>query len=119
MHSPEISRRPLHRAALDAALLVGLSLGALYATARTALAPRDPSRGVAVVFAPWVGADAAFGRTVAAGARFVRFGGPGFVTMAIPEDSGFAGRVRAAGALLVADPKVVAACMRALGAVGR
>ena len=99
------------RRAIDVTALVCLSIGALFVTARIGLVPRDPERGVAVVFAPWTSPESALARTVEAGARFVRFGGPTFVTVAIPEDRGYADRALASGAWLVVDPQVLAACL--------
>jgi hypothetical protein len=103
------------RYALDAVILTCVSMGALYATARATLAPRQPELGVAVVFAPWTGADVTLTRTVEAGGRFVRFGGVPFVAVAIPDDQDYASRVLTSGAWLVVDPKTIAACLSAFG----
>ena len=113
--------RPLsmRRHWIDIAALAILSIVAFGVTARFALAPRAPELGVAVIFAPWTPPEEALARTVEAGARFVRFGGPGFVAVAIPDDRDYPARVRAAGAWLVVDPKMVAACLSAFGAVGK
>lgn len=91
--------------------LACLSVGALYATARAELAPRDPQRGVAVIYAPWATPESVLARTVAAGGRFVRFGGRDFIAIAISDDQDYSARVLAGGALLVVDPKVIAACL--------
>jgi hypothetical protein len=101
---------------IDIAALAILSIVALGVTARFALSPRAPELGVAVIFAPWTPPEQALARTVEAGARFVRFGGPGFVAVAIPDGPDYPARARAAGAWLVVDPKVVAACLSAFGA---
>ena len=106
----------LRRHWIDIAALAILSIVALSITARFALAPRAPELGVAVIFAPWTSPEQTLVRTVEAGARFVRFGGPGFVAVAIPDDRDYPARARAAGAWLVVDPKVVAACLSAFGA---
>jgi hypothetical protein len=98
------------RTAADAAALLLLSLGALVAAVLVVAAPRDPSRGVAVIFAPWTTAASALTRA-AAGARFVRFGGAPFVAIAVPDDETYAARMYAAGAWLIVDPQVVAACL--------
>jgi hypothetical protein len=98
---------------IDIAALAILSIVTLGVTARFALAPRAPELGVAVIFAPWTPPEQTFARTVEAGARFVRFGGPGFVAVAVPDDRDYPARARAAGAWLVVDPKVVAACLSA------
>lgn len=103
------------RTLIDAAVLACVSIGALYGTARLTLAPSQPERGVAVIFAPWTTAEATLARTVEAGGRFVRFGGVAFVAVAIPDDRDYSGRVLSAGAWLVVDPKVVAACVSILG----
>jgi hypothetical protein len=99
------------RRAIDITALAFLSIGTLYATARMGLAPRDPQSGVAVVFAPWTSPQTALTRTVDAGARFVRFGGPGFITVAVADDSGYPDRALASGAWLVVDPQILAACL--------
>jgi hypothetical protein len=95
--------------------LAALSVGALFATAAIGLAPRDSAGGVAVIYAPWTPPDLALQRTVEAGARFVRFGGPNFIAIAIPDDADFISRVRAAGALLIVDPRAIAACLSPFG----
>jgi hypothetical protein len=103
------------RRLVDGIVLATLSIGAFYATARVALIPRNPERGVALVFAPWVAPETALTRTVEAGSRFVRFGGPSFITVAIPDDRDFSARALAAGAWLVVDPQALAACLSPLG----
>ena len=99
------------RHAIDGMLLASLSLGALYATARIGLKPRDPANGVAVVFAPWTAPDVAFRKAATVGARFVRFGGPSFIAVVVPEDIDYPSRILASGAWLVLDPKALAACL--------
>ena len=96
---------------IDVAVLACLSVGGLYVTARTMLVPRDPERGVALVFAPWTSPETALKRTIEAGARFVRFGGPEFITVAMPDDRGYPDRALASGAWLVVDPQILAACL--------
>ena len=108
----------LARLSIEIVLLGCLSIGALYVAASATLAPRDPERGVAVVFAPWTAPEAALTRTVAAGARFVRFGGPTFIAIAIPDDRDYASRAFAAGAWLVVDPQVLAACLTPFESAG-
>src|SRR5689334_18644126 len=100
---------------IDIAALAVLSIVALGFTARIALEPRAPELGVAVIYAPWTSSEQTLARTVDAGARFVRFGGPSFVAVAVPDDRDYPARARAAGAWLVVDPKVVAACLSAFG----
>jgi len=109
----------LFRRSIDALLLTSLSLGALYATARIELKPSDPARGVAVVFAPWTTPDAALLRAVEAGGRFVRFGGLPFIAVVIPEDSSYSSRILSAGAWLVLDPQVIAACLSTFASAAR
>lgn len=99
------------RRAIDVTALACLSIGTLFVTARIGLAPRDPQAGVAVVFAPWTSPQTALMRTVDAGARFVRFGGPAFITVAVADDRGYPDRALASGAWLVVDPQVLAACL--------
>jgi hypothetical protein len=95
----------------DIALLGSLTIGSALAAAHVGLAPRDPANGVAVVFPPWTAADAALSQAVEAGSRFVRFGGLPFIAVVMPDDAGYAARIRAAGAWLVADPQALAACL--------
>src|SRR5262245_55878531 len=102
---------PVRRFALDLALLAILSVAAFVAAAVMTLAPRDPASGVAVVFAPWTGADVALSRAVEARARFVRFGGASFIAVVIPDDADYQARVLSAGAWLVLDPQALAACL--------
>ena len=97
--------------AFDAAVITGFALASLYAAARIGLEPRDPARGVGVIFAPWTGADAAFVRAVEAGGRFVRFGGLPFIVVVEPDGADYLDRIKAAGALLIVDPLVITACL--------
>src|SRR5262245_65379849 len=97
--------------AFEAAALVAFALASFLLVARIGLAPREPSQGVGVVFAPWTGADAAFVRAVEAGGRFVRFGALPFIVVVSPETADYADRVRAGGALFVVDPRILAACL--------
>jgi hypothetical protein len=113
VHAPVPVRRS--RRWIDAILLATLSAGVFYFSARTTLAPRQPEQGVAVVFAPWTSPASAMEQTVEAGARFVRFGGFGFVTIAIPNDREYPARAFSQGAWLVVDPKVIAACLSPFG----
>ena len=111
MGRPSALEKPVRRYAVDLALLVLLSAAAFVIAAVTALAPRDPASGVAVVFAPWTSADMALSRSVEARARFVRFGGASFIAVVIPDDGGYQTRVLNAGAWLVLDPQALAACL--------
>ena len=109
----------LLRNSIDAALLASLSVAALYATARTALVPREPANGVAVVFAPWTSPEFAVSRAVELGGRFVRFGGLPFIAVVIPEDANYPSRMLGAGAWLVLDPQAIAACLSTFASVDR
>jgi hypothetical protein len=90
------------------ACLMSLSLAVIL---RVGLQPRDPSMGVAVIYAPWTSADQTMIRSAGAGARFVRFGGRDFIAVVIPEQPDYVERVLADSALLVMDPQVLAACL--------
>jgi hypothetical protein len=103
------------RGVFDTALMAAVSLGALLVTAQAALKPAHPENGVAVVYAPWIGFDDAFRRSVEAGARFVRAGGVAFIVVVVPEGAGYEQRARAGGAWLLADPVALAGCFNALG----
>ena len=104
----------------DYLALTVLSVGALCFTARATLAPKDPERGAAVVFAPWTAPETTMAHAVEAGARFVRFGGYGFIAVVAPEDRNYTARAMASGAWLVVDPQLLAACLAPLGVqVGR
>jgi hypothetical protein len=105
----------LRRYWIDIAALIALSIIALGATARATLAPRDPGRGVAVVYAPWTTPEMALLRSVEAGARFVRFGGYGFIAVAVPDSRDYTARAMASGAWLVLDPQLLAACLAPFG----
>jgi hypothetical protein len=104
----------ISRKILDIALLASLSLGTLYAGARIGLTPRDPSQGVAVIFAPWTVAESTLARSVEGGGRFVRFGGLPFIAVVIPDNENYPDRMFDAGAWLVVDPQTLAACSAAL-----
>ena len=101
---------PLLPKIVDVALLVCLSLGALYASARFGLTPRDPAQGVAVIFAPWTTADRTMMQAVESGGRFVRYGGAPFIAVVVPDDKTYPQRMLAAGAWLIVDPQVLADC---------
>jgi hypothetical protein len=96
---------------LEATAVAGFALISTLAVARIGLEPSDPSRGVGVVFVPWIDGNTALARAVAAGGRIVRFGEPSFVVVVEPESADYVRRVKAAGALLIVDPRVLAACL--------
>jgi hypothetical protein len=112
-----ISKRPSssHGNWTDYLALTVLSVGALCFTARATLAPREPERGAAVVFAPWTAPEAAMATAVEAGARFVRFGGYGFIAVVAPDNRNYTARAMASGAWLVVDPQLLAACLTPFG----
>lgn len=88
-------------------------MGALYAGARTGLTPKEPSQGVAVIFSPWTSASDVLSHAVAAGGRFVRFGGLPFIAVVIPDDAAFADRMFGKGAWLVVDAQAQGGCSAA------
>jgi hypothetical protein len=96
---------------LDATLIAGLAAVSLFASAGLALAPKDPASGVAVIFSPWTDAAAALARATDPGSRFVRYGGFPFIVVVVPEAPDYIARVSAEGALFVADPESLAACL--------
>jgi hypothetical protein len=100
----------LRRKIFDTGFLICLSLGALYAGARTGLAPKVPSQGIAVMFAPWTPAADVFTRAVTAGGRFVRFGAVPFIAIVQPESDAYADRMFDNGAWLVVDAPTVGGC---------
>jgi len=81
------------------------------AIARIGLEPHPATGPVGVIFAPWTDAGAAFTRAVSAGGRFIRYGGASFVVVVAPDSADYISRVKEAGALLVVDPRVIAACL--------
>jgi hypothetical protein len=101
------------RKIFDTGFLICLSLGALYAGARTGLAPKVPSQGVAVMFAPWTPTTEVFTRAVTAGARFVRFGAMPFIAIVQPESDAYADRMFDDGAWLVVDAQTIGGCSAA------
>lgn len=98
------------RKIVDIGLLSCLSLGTLYAGARVGLVPRNPAEGVAVIFSPWTDASHTLSQAVMGGSRFVRFGGLPFIAVVMPDDEAYPNRMLDAGAWLVVDPQVLAAC---------
>jgi hypothetical protein len=103
------------RRAFDTALMVAVSLTAMYPAAHAALRPVSFDTGVAVIYAPWTGFDDAFRQSVGAGARFVRGGALPFIVVVLPDDADFEQRVRAGGAWMLADPVALAGCFNAIG----
>ena len=97
----------------DFALIAVLAVASFAAVLRVGLVPAKATAGVAVIYAPWTTADRTIVRAVGAGARFVRFGGFGFIAVVMPQDPDYVDRVFADSALLVVDPQVLSACLSA------
>jgi hypothetical protein len=96
---------------LDVVLIAVLAAVSFAAILRIGLAPRNPDAGVAVIYAPWTSADQTLRRSVAAGARFVRFGGWPFIAIVMPEQPAYVSRALTGSALLAVDPEVLAGCL--------
>jgi hypothetical protein len=96
---------------LDLALIAVLAVASFAAILRIGLVPRDPAQGVAVIFTPWTGADETLARSVAAGARFVRFGRLPFIAIVMPERPDYVERAFANSAVLAVDPQILAGCL--------
>lgn len=92
-------------------LIAGFALGSLFVVAYLAFQPKNPADGIAIVFPPWTSAAEAFEQATTPGGRFVRYGGYPFIVVVIPDDPDYVSRVSAQGALLVLDPKALAACL--------
>jgi hypothetical protein len=95
----------------NALLIAVLAMASFIVILRVGLLPGNPNDGVAVVYAPWTPANQTMIRAVAAGARFVRFGGFDFIAIVMPERPDYVQRVLAGSALLAIDPQVLAACL--------
>jgi hypothetical protein len=63
-----------------------------------------------VLFAPWVDAGSAMQRAGDAGSRIVRLGALPFIVVVEPDGPDFAARATARGAVLILDPRALAAC---------
>ena len=96
---------------LDLALIAILAIASFAVTTRVGLVPVNPRAGVAVIYSPWTTAAQTMIRSVAAGARFVRFGGFDFIAVVMPERPDYVERAFAGSALLAVDPRVIAACL--------
>ena len=104
-NSPRLSR------ILEGTAIAAFALISTIAIARIGLEPPPSSDAVGVIFAPWTDANAAFTRAVSAGGRFIRYGGPSFVVVVEPDSADYIRRVKEAGALLIVDPRIIAACL--------
>jgi hypothetical protein len=89
-------------------LLLVVSTTPLFAVADMPAASRGT---LAAVFAPGVERPAALEAVARAGGLIVREGSWGTVLIAHSDESGFAGRLRRAGAWLVLDPQSAAGCL--------
>ncbi len=94
----------------DTALIAGVACLGLVVTARLALTPRDPLAPVAVIFAPWIGADFAFAAATDAGAQVLQGGAFSNIVVVRPVDAGYAARASEHGAWLVADAAALRGC---------
>lgn len=104
-NSPRLSRF------IEGTAIAAFALVSTVAIARIGLEPHPSSGAVGVIFAPWTDAGAAFTRAVSAGGRFIRYGGPSFVVVVEPDGADYFRRVKDAGALLIVDPRIIAACL--------
>lgn len=89
-------------------LLMVVSTTPLFAVADMPAASRGT---LAAVFAPGIERPAALKAVARAGGLIVREGSWGTVLIAHSDESGFAGRLRQAGAWLVLDPQSAAGCL--------
>jgi hypothetical protein len=102
--------RPRWSRLLDGALILAVATVLPALALRTVLRPGDPLAGAAVVFAPWTSAGEAIVRATAAGGSLVRLGALPWIVVVRPDDGFYVDRAFAQGALLVLDPKTLAAC---------
>ena len=82
------------------------------AVAWLALSPK-PGQPVAAVFPPWWSAARAFAAAASAGGRVMRTGAWPTLVVVVPEaggETGFGGRLGAAGAWLIVDPQSLGGC---------
>jgi hypothetical protein len=96
---------------LDGAVIFVFMCAAAVAVLRVGLAPSERTENIAVVYAPWTDRTDTFTQSVAAGGRFVRFGGAAFVAIVAPETTAYAANARAAHAWLVLDARLLLACL--------
>jgi hypothetical protein len=100
----------LRNGVADGVLIGAAVLLSFGVVAHIALAPRDASAPLAVVFAPGTSAASATALSADAGARILRLGPSGNIVVVVANDEGFAARAYERGALLVADASTVAGC---------
>jgi hypothetical protein len=94
----------------DTALIAGTALLGLMVTATHALTPRDPLAPVAVIFAPWIGADTALAAAADAGGQVLQGGALSSIVVVRPIDAGYAARASERGAWFVADAATLRGC---------
>lgn len=93
------------------ALFAGLTI--IAAMAVLALAVAMPSgRRVVVVANPWASETAAVSIIAEAGGRIIAMGRQDFLAVAESDEDGFTGRLLSAGAWLVLEGRLAAACFR-------
>jgi hypothetical protein len=101
----------IRRHLIDGAVVVLLAASSLLGIIWFGFAAHDPMNGVAVVFAPWTDAQTAMALATGAGARFVRYGSFPFIIVVIPDSIDYPSSAAKAGALFLADPQKLAACL--------
>lgn len=89
---------------------LGLAAGGLMAIAAMTLAPPD-NGPVAALFAPFLSRTEVMHRIAAADGALIRHGLFDSIVVVAADDPGLAGRLRDAGAWLVANPLAVGACL--------
>jgi hypothetical protein len=92
----------------DTCLAVGFALVCILATTALALSPRA-GEPVAVIAMPWSDVNAAI-VIASAGGQLIDVAASGLVAIGLGPSAGFAGRLYAAGALLVVDGRAAAFC---------
>ncbi len=82
----------------------------------TAVAMIPPARGAVAIFVPpWASEAAPMTIIAKANGRFVRTGSADWVFLATSDEPGFAGRLYAAGAWIVANPIIAGGCVAERG----
>ena len=91
---------------IEGTAIAAFALISTFAVARVGLEPSNSSPAVGVIFAPWTDAGAAFTRAVTAGGRSSGSAAPSFIVVVEPDSADYVRRVKAAGALLIVDPRI-------------
>jgi len=95
------------------ALAAAMLMGSVVATAALAIAPgADQAAPVAALFPPWWTAEEAYVAAASTGGAIVRQGALPSLLVVQSAEPGFRGRLRAAGAWVLLDPKAVGGCLR-------